>query len=233
MRRKLRRSEWRDSSASCPASSTPVGPCADDDERQPAAPRDGVGLALGHLECAEDPPAQLERVVDRLHPRRVVRELRMPEVRLARAGGDDQAVVGDLAAAIQRLDREAARAEIDGDDLAEHDAGVPLVAQHVAHRRRDVALGEDPRRDLVEQRLEQVVVGPVDERDVDVGAPQPPGGEEPAEAATDDRHLVTAACKCPFAVKSHGKQRTQRGAQSGQGSVAFRSAMGGPGAGSR
>ena len=169
-------------------------PCTDDDERQEAAPGNGVGLAFGHLERAQDPPAQLERVIDRLHPRRIVRELRMPEVRLARARRDDQAVVGDLAAAIQHFDREAASVEIDGDDLAEHDAGVPLVAQHVAQRRRDVSLGEDPRRDLVEQRLEQVVVGPVDERDVDVGPPQPPGGGEPAEAAADDRHPVPAFC---------------------------------------
>ena len=153
-------------------------PCTDDDERQEAAPGNGVGLAFGHLERAQDPPTQLERVVDRLHPRRVVRELRMPEIRLARASRDDQAVVGDFAAAIQHLDREAACVEVDGDHVAEHDAGVPLVAQHVAQRRCDVSLGEDPRRDLVEQRLEQVVVGPVDERDVDVGPSQPPGGRE-------------------------------------------------------
>ena len=71
--------------------------------------------------------------------------------------------------------------------------GIPLVAQHVAQRRRDVSLGEDPRRELVEQRLEQVVVGPVDERDVDVGPPQPLGGGESAEAAADDHHLVPAS----------------------------------------
>ena len=61
----------------------------------------------------------------------------MPEVRLARARGDDQAVVGDLAAPIQHFDLEAASVEIDGDDFAEHYAGVPLVAQHFAQGRRD------------------------------------------------------------------------------------------------
>ncbi len=49
---------------------------------------------------------------------------------------------------------------------------VPLVPEDVADRRRDVTLGQDPRRKLVEQRLEQVVVRPVDHRDVDIGAPQ-------------------------------------------------------------
>ena len=47
------------------------------------------------------------------------------------------------------------------------DVGVGLPAQDVADRRRDLALGEDPGRELVEQRLEQVVVGAVDHRDLD------------------------------------------------------------------
>ena len=57
------------------------------------APGLGVGLALGHLEGAEDAAAQLQRVVDRLHARREARELVVAEVRLRRAGGDDEAVV--------------------------------------------------------------------------------------------------------------------------------------------
>ena len=116
----------------------------------------------------------------------------MPEVRRDCARGDDQVVVGDLAAAIQHFDREMVSVEIDSDDLAEHHAGIPLVAQDFAERRRDVALGEDPRRELVEQRLEQVVVGPVDERDVDIRPAQSLGGRESAEPAADDRYPVPA-----------------------------------------
>ena len=122
-----------------------------------------------------------------------MRELRVPEVGLARAGGDDQAVVGYPAAATDGFDRETARVEIDGDDLAEHDRRVLLVAQDVADRRRDVALGEYARRELIQQRLEQVMVGPVDDCDIEVGgAPQLLRGEEPAEPASDDRHPVAA-----------------------------------------
>ena len=47
MRRKLRCSERRASSAIWPASSTPVAPGADHDERQPAGAAAGIGLALG------------------------------------------------------------------------------------------------------------------------------------------------------------------------------------------
>ena len=59
------------SSRTWPASSTPVGPAPTMTMvSQCAARRRRVG-DLGHLEGAEDPPAQLEGVVDRLHARRV------------------------------------------------------------------------------------------------------------------------------------------------------------------
>ena len=74
----------------------PGRPAPDDDERQPRLPRSGRRSSLGHLEGAEDAPAQLQRVVERLHARRVIGELVVAEVRLPRAGGHDQAVVGQL-----------------------------------------------------------------------------------------------------------------------------------------
>ena len=65
------------------------------------------------------------------------------------------------------------------------------------------------------QRLEQVMVGPVDEGDIDIRSPQGLGGEQPAEAAAHDcdamppaglcgahqgavesRHSHAAACSC-------------------------------------
>jgi len=57
-------------------------------DREPSEDRD--------LERAEDPRAQLESIVDGLHSGGPARELVMPEVRLARARGNDQAVVRDL-----------------------------------------------------------------------------------------------------------------------------------------
>ena len=70
---------------------------ADDDHGQPLlAARPGRSLDSRHLEGAEDPPAQLQGVVDRLHARRVAGQLVVTEVRLVDAGGDDEAVVGEL-----------------------------------------------------------------------------------------------------------------------------------------
>ena len=68
MRRKLRESaagQLGDLTGDLDAGRT----AADDDEGQPGLARLGIVLALGHLEGAEDPPAQLQGVVDRLHAR--------------------------------------------------------------------------------------------------------------------------------------------------------------------
>ena len=68
------------------------------------------------------------------------------------------------------------------------------LAQRVPQHGRDRAGREDAGRHLVEQRLEQVVVPLVDERDVDVGAGEQAGGGQAAEPATDDDDTVALRC---------------------------------------
>ena len=97
--RTVRNSPFRQRTASsrtCPASSTPVGPAPTMTIVSHCSRSAGSVVHLGHLEGAEDPPAQLHGVVDRLHARRVAGQLVVAEVRLWHAGGDDEAVVGDL-----------------------------------------------------------------------------------------------------------------------------------------
>jgi hypothetical protein len=138
------------------------GAGADDDECQPELPEPGIWLALGQLERAEDAAAQLERVVDRLHARRMVRELRVPEVRLLCARGEDQAVVGHVARQAERVDGETAGIEVDRLHVAEQHVHVAPSAQDVSDRRRDVPLGEDAGGELLEQWLEQVMIRAVE-----------------------------------------------------------------------
>jgi hypothetical protein len=57
------------------------------------------------------------------------------------------------------LHGKTAATESDPDDHAKYNARVALVTQHLAERWRDVAFGEESGRYLIEQRLEQVVVG--------------------------------------------------------------------------
>ena len=106
---------------------------ADDDDRQPRRPLVGVGRGLRHLERAEHAPADLDGVVERLHARGVQRELVVTEVRLAGAGGDDQAVVGhrDLFARSPHGVHDAPL-EVEAGDLDELDAYVAGSPQHVA-----------------------------------------------------------------------------------------------------
>jgi hypothetical protein len=166
------------------------GERADHDERKPAAPLDRGALVLRHLEGAEDASPQLERMIDRLHPGGILGKLGMAEIRLTRPRGHDQAVVGDLCAAVERVHHERAGADVDIHHLAQQHRGVRLVAEDVASRRRDLTLRQDVRRHLVEERLEEVMVGPVDDRHLDIRSPQGLGGEQAREAGADDRDAM-------------------------------------------
>ena len=45
-------------------------------------------------------------------------------------------------------------------------------------------------RHLIEQRLEQMIIVAVDQRDIDGGAGKRLGGRKPAEAGADDDHML-------------------------------------------
>src|SRR5699024_3263720 len=168
------------------------GAGTDDDEGEQPLPLLRVGGRLGELEGAEDAPAQLERVVDVLHARRVAGEVVVAEVGLPGAGADDQAVVLGDGLLAERARGDGARLEVDVAHVAEDDSDVLVPTEDVAGRRGDVALGEDPRGHLVEQRLEEVVARPGHEGDLDVLAAECLGREKSAEAGSDDDDAVLA-----------------------------------------
>jgi hypothetical protein len=66
------------------------------------------------------------------------------------------------------------------------------VAQHLPDRRRDVSLREHTRRHLVEQWLEQVIVGAIHDRDVHRCPAQRTRREQPAEPGSDDHGTVSS-----------------------------------------
>ncbi len=85
------------------------------------------------------------------------------------------------------------------------DADVAVLPDHVADRRGDLARRQHAGRHLVEQRLEQVVVAPVDQRHVDRHVPEQPRGEEAAEAPADDHHAMALfASRCSLIAATHG-----------------------------
>ena len=107
-------------------------PSADDRERQQGVAPLELGLELRQLERTEDPSTKLERIVDRLHPRREYRELVVAEVRLRRARSNDEAVELDMRLPAGDLEDHPTTGEIDVHDLTQQHLGVPLVPQDIA-----------------------------------------------------------------------------------------------------
>ena len=87
-------------------------------------------------------------------------------------------------------------------DLVLADPDVVLLVKEVANRVSDCGLLEQPGRDLVEKRLEGVVVVLVDEHDVDVALRQLLGGADTGKAAAQDEDAGTPAVRFGRALKA-------------------------------
>ena len=124
------------------------------------------------------------RILQRPRSRRMGRPFGMAEIGVVRAGRDHEPVVGNDAAVMRGGRLRAGR--IHGRDLAEDDVDIVVPAENAPDRTRDVGGRQRRRRDLVEQRHEQVVVPPVDDRDPDRRAAQFPGAGKPAEPRADE-----------------------------------------------
>ena len=82
------------------------------------------------------------------------------------------------------------RVEVEVGDLSQQDADVAVALEDRAERIGDLAGRKRPRRDLVGERLEEMEVAAVDERDLDRRAPQLRDRLEAAESSADDDDVV-------------------------------------------
>ncbi len=167
------------------------GSGADDGERQQLLPPLGIVGPLGRLERAHDATAQLQRVVDGLHAGREFGEMVVAEVRLAGAGSDDQAVVRRFVAVAEQLRDDELDRQVDVRDVTEQDLDIALIAQDHPRRGSDRAFGDDASRHLVEHRLKQVMGGPGDQLDVDIGPFELFDCVQSAESGSDDHNPVS------------------------------------------
>ena len=87
---------------------------------------------------------------------------------------------------LELVEGRLALLEVDACDPVLVDTNVVLLVEEVADRVSDGRLLEQAGRDLVEQRLEGVVVVLVDEDDVSAALLQLLGGADPGEAAAED-----------------------------------------------
>ena len=85
------------------------------------------------------------------------------------------------------------RRQVDAGDAGHVDGDVRLLVEQIAQRMSDGGGLEQVGRDLVEERLEGVVVVLVDQHHVHVGLLQRPGGAEAGEPAAEHDDARTAA----------------------------------------
>ena len=86
---------------------------------------------------------------------------------------------------------DLAPVRVEPDRLAEEDGRVRVPAEDPPERLGDLAGREGAGRDLVEQRLEQVVVAPVDEGDArPAGHGRAARRVQPAEPSSDDHDAM-------------------------------------------
>jgi hypothetical protein len=83
-----------------------------------------------------------------------------------------------------------ARIEVEAGGLRHEHAHVAVLAEHRAQRVGHLRRRERARGHLIGERLKEVEVAPVDERDLDLRAAKLHGSMEAAEAAAHDHHPV-------------------------------------------
>ena len=111
---------------------------------------------------------------------------RFAEIVVHGAGSDDEAIEWDSFLAEQH----SPAGDVEARDFAKYDAAIMLSSQHRTQWRGDIGWRKAARGDLVEERLEQMKVAAIDQRDVDVGATQRLGRGQPAESAANNDDLV-------------------------------------------
>src|SRR4029078_1163038 len=133
------------------------GATADQCEAEPAPTLCRVGRRLRHLERAEHPAPDRQRVLQRLHARCPASVLVVAEVRLAYPGSDDEVVIRQLEAFPAWSPRDPLPAVgVDVHDLGELEVGVAMPLEELPQWGGDLPLGEDPGGTLIQQRLEQM-----------------------------------------------------------------------------
>lgn len=146
---------------------------ADHGKTQPGCACGQVGLGFGALEGEQQLAPQHQRVVQRLQAGRMLGPVIVAEVGMGGAGGQQQHVVAERAAVGEH---HLTAGRCDFGDVAEQHFDIALLAQDVAQRRGDIRCRQAGGGDLVQQRLEQVMVLAVDQGDADAGIVECAGG---------------------------------------------------------
>ncbi len=112
-----------------------MGATADDDKVQFRLNARLQHLAFGEFKSKQDAAADLGGVFKALEAGSEPGPLVVPEVGVRGAGGDDEVVVLEAGAGVEQ---NAARSDVESDDLVHEDFGVGMAAQDAADGLRDI-----------------------------------------------------------------------------------------------
>lgn len=177
-------------------------PGADHGEGQKRLAGGRVLLELRLFEGKQHAAADGGRILQRLQPRRHRLPFVVAEIGMRRARGDHQCIVADR---LPTPERHRFGGGIDAGHLAQKRRHLRPVAIEMADRPGDLGSGDQRGCDLVEQRLEQVMISPVDQRDAHRRARKPVDELQPAKPSTDDDDMMPVLhghdpdltfCKC-------------------------------------
>ena len=129
----------------------------------------------------------------------------MAEIARLHAGGHDQKIVFEFSVAnagANHLD-DASRG-VDVLDLGQQHADIFLLRLELANRRGDLGRRQHGGRDLIQKRLEDVVIAPVKEQDVDIGSLQRTRRCNAGKSAANDHYAFlpgSRICFCRFLLR--------------------------------
>src|SRR5260370_41889889 len=93
----------------------------------------------------------------------------MTEIARTHAGGDDQEIVFECLNAQSRANRlNCASSQIDAFNLGQQNAEVLLLCFKLTDRRRNLRSRQNRCRDLIQERLKNMAVTPVDQQNLDI-----------------------------------------------------------------
>ena len=186
MRRNSRARVWRAISAKAPAISTPVGPPPTTTKVRQARRAWASGSRSAALEGEKDAVADVEGILEGLEAGRERRPLVVAEVGVGGPRGEHEEVVAELAVG------QHAAAGPRGRPPPPRPAGRGRSpgARRMRRMGEAISAGRQARgRDLVEQRLEEVMIAAVQENHRHGLPAQAPRGAEAREATPHDHHL--------------------------------------------
>ena len=161
------------------------GPAADNDHGELFFDFSVVGGRFGLFEGEEHFFADRHRIIEALQTESVPRPLVLAEVARFRAERDDEEIVIEHAIAEMGL----FGLQVDARDLPHERGDVFVLGEDAAQRLRDLCHGQSRSGDLIQQRLEEVMIPTIDERDAEALIAEFFRTFQAGEAAAKNEHM--------------------------------------------